>query len=318
MVVISLLQGKMNREPLATAEEAVRIFELISKSESKIGVFDEPDFFSGEIALIAATAFRHLGKFEIAERWLDRADGSFRLTVDPGPATARVAYARLAIRYDRRESDRVLEALPSLIQGFQRLRMVPELRKARFLEGMALKQSGDDLSALTCFEKLRADLPNGDIALLPRVLIEIGSEQSRQSRFEEAVVTFEQAADLLTQASDPVMLADLKGTIAETYRAKGELNVAVDCYRVALAQFAKLGMQARVAYYRVIIAETLLLADRAREAEWEILAALPVIEEQKMLSEGVAAVGLLRESVRRRNTDQNALRDIRHQLGKLA
>src|ERR1700687_439979 len=49
VVVISLLQGKMNREPLATSQEAVRLFELISKSEIKIGVFDEPDFFSGEI-----------------------------------------------------------------------------------------------------------------------------------------------------------------------------------------------------------------------------------------------------------------------------
>ena len=32
--------------------------------------------------------------------------------------------------------------------------------------------------------------------------------------------------------------------------------------------------------------------DRPREAEWEILAALPTIEEQKMVPEGFAAVGV--------------------------
>jgi hypothetical protein len=54
--------------------------------------------------------------------------------------------------------------------------------------------------------------------------------------------------------------------------------------------------------------------NRDREAEWEILAALPVIDEVKMVQEGLVAVALLRESVRRRRTDPIALQNLRAYL----
>jgi hypothetical protein len=44
--------------------------------------------------------------------------------------------------------------------------------------------------------------------------------------------------------------------------------------------------------------------------------ALPTIEEQKMEPEGFAAVALLRESVKRRKADPNALRELREYLQK--
>jgi 5'-3' exonuclease len=73
-------------------------------------------------------------------------------------------------------------------------------------------------------------------------------------------------------------------------------------------------MPGPVAYTRLLIAETLLEMNRDREAEWEILAALPAIDEISMIPEGLAAVALLRESVRKRNTDTSALKQLRSQL----
>ena len=84
--------------------------------------------------------------------------------------------------------------------------------------------------------------------------------------------------------------------------------------RAAIADYEELGLETRVAYVRLFISETLLQLGRPREAEWEILAALPTIEEQKMVPEGFAAVALLKESVRRRKTDPNALRELREHL----
>jgi hypothetical protein len=73
-------------------------------------------------------------------------------------------------------------------------------------------------------------------------------------------------------------------------------------------------MAALEAYLRIVLAETLIAISRTREAEWQIAAALPIIEEQKMVPEGHAALGLLRESVRRRQTDGGALRELRERL----
>jgi hypothetical protein len=53
---------------------------------------------------------------------------------------------------------------------------------------------------------------------------------------------------------------------------------------------------------------------RDREAEWEILAALPAIDEMKMVPEGFAAIALLRESVARRRTNLPALQELRAHL----
>jgi hypothetical protein len=62
------------------------------------------------------------------------------------------------------------------------------------------------------------------------------------------------------------------------------------------------------------LAQTLLEAGQPREAEWQILAALPTIDEEKMVPEGFAAVALLRESVRQRKTDPKALLELREYL----
>ncbi len=73
-------------------------------------------------------------------------------------------------------------------------------------------------------------------------------------------------------------------------------------------------MRALVAYTHLLIAETLLEMSREREAEWEILAALPEIDEIKMVPEAFAAIALLRESVSRRRPDSSALKQVRAYL----
>jgi hypothetical protein len=102
--------------------------------------------------------------------------------------------------------------------------------------------------------------------------------------------------------------------VAETLRRIGQLRAAVDAYREAVNDFVQLGMQTQAAYLRVVLSEALLEAGRHREAEWELLAALPTINEQKMVPEGFAAVALLQQSVKLRKTDPSALSELRRYL----
>ena len=59
-----------------------------------------------------------------------------------------------------------------------------------------------------------------------------------------------------------------------------------------------------------MIGDLLLEAGQDAQAEWEIRAALPIIDEEKMVPEGIAALSLLRESLRRRQIDKQALREL--------
>jgi hypothetical protein len=100
----------------------------------------------------------------------------------------------------------------------------------------------------------------------------------------------------------------------ETLKALGRFDDAIPAYRAAIGDLVGLGMATRAAYFRVALAEVLILASKPREAEWEILAALPTIDEQRMVPEGFAAVALLRQSVSQRKTDPNALLELREYL----
>ena len=89
--VCSQLWELINTTPADVAEESPRIYQWLSAKTARDFFFDERDFFLGESALLAAGSFRLLGKREETERWLDRADASFRHTVAPAAHLARVS-----------------------------------------------------------------------------------------------------------------------------------------------------------------------------------------------------------------------------------
>ena len=209
----------------------------------------------------------------------------------------------------------VLELIPSVSASFEKLEMDIDLAKSRLLQGMALKQCGRFQEALDALGQAR-NRPGvaQDAALHARILAEVGDVHQLDGRFDEAMEAYMQAMPLLESDAPSLALADLQMFVGSAYRGQGHLKVALEALRSAASIYAELGMVTRVAYTRLFLADTLLGLGRHREAEWEILATLPIIEEQKMVPEGFAAVSLLKESVRQRKTDPKALRELRDQL----
>ena len=311
----SALKEKVEVSPAFVASEAPRLYELILKAESPVGLFDEKYYFMGETALLAGRSARHLGRREEAERWLDRADAAFRHTLNSGPAMANVTYVRLAMRYDSHRHDEVLELLPSLVKSFQAFGMPCEAAKCRFLEAMSYKELDLVQNSVAVLQSLRTDA--GALqqpGLLGQTLVDLAEYHSSVGEYEEAMSLYGEALKCLAAANRPIAVAHLKWSLADTLRRQNCLPAALEALRASQMDFAALGMSAYSALVHLATADNLLAMDRPREAEWEILAALPTIEEQNMVPEGYAAVALLKESVRRRKTDPNALRELREHL----
>ncbi len=303
--------------PGAVADESGAVYACLSKTDTKVGLFDERQYFLGEAALIAATAHRFVGKHEDARRWLDRADLAFRRTINPGPALANVSYARLAIGYVEGRFTDLLEMLPMLIEDYRNLRMGLEADKCEFLMARTLSDLGRKSEAIGLLESISGSQDLGsDVALYGNVLTYLGNSYSEQGRFEDAARIYGLAMPAVSRSGRVALAAQLKWSFGDTSRSLGKLDEAVALYRAAQKDFSDAGMVKYVAMLHLVNAESLLRLDRPREAEWEILAALPTIEEQKMVPEGFAAVALLKESVRRRKTDPNALRELREHLQK--
>jgi len=315
LCLIASLRVARDARPEEIAEEGASLYAWLSASKGSFARFDEGDYFLGEIALITGGAFRLLGKRDPAELWLDRADACFRHTLNPGPALAMTAYARLALRFDMRRYEEVLELLPSLVSSFKKFKMWSELVKCHLLAAVTLKESGRTIEALTSLLELTAD-PNcsREPAVLGVALVNLGDLQSSQADLAGALVSYQRAASVLENADRPFIVAHLKGTIGQTLRAQGNVPAAVSAFREAAAEYSALGMTTLTAYMRVITAESLLALGRNREAEFEIFSALPVIDQEKMIPEARAALELLRESARQKNLDTSALTEVRNHL----
>jgi tetratricopeptide (TPR) repeat protein len=312
-----LLRDRRESDPSSVAVEAESIYKRLVEHTNDVGLFDERDYLLGDFAYLAGGAHRFLGNRELAFRWLDRAEAAFRHTVNPGPGLANVAYTRLALRHEMGRFDDVLELLPSLVSSFEKLGMYPEIMKARFLEGETLKRCNRIPEAYALVSEARERFKERiEPGLDGQVLMWLGDCEVLQDRSEDALRTYQQAVPLLERSNRKISLAHLHANLGEMFRRENQLVAALDSYRAAQEEYSVLGMGTWVAYLRILTAETLIAMSRPREAEWEILQALPTIEEQKMVPEGFAAVALLRESVKRRKADPNALRELREHLQK--
>ena len=313
--LFSAFVSLIETDPETVLSETALLYGALTNDTASVGLFDEKDYFIGEAARFGGWACRLLGKYSEAEKWLDRAEAAFRHTVNPGPLLAAVAYARMAVRYETGANDDVLEILPSLIKSFEKLGMKTEHAKSRFLLAVTLKAAGDADRGFQVLSDLQQDLTaTEEKGLLGQVLTHMGHYHGQRQSLDEAVSFYKSALPVLKAGGRPIALAELKWSIGETYRAQDNLGASLAAYREAKSDYANLGMGAFAVKISLAIADTLLSLGRAREAEWEILAALPTIEEQKMVPEGFAAVALLKESVRRRKTDPNALRELREHL----
>jgi len=193
--------------------------------------------------------------------------------------------------------------------------MVREALKCRLLEAMTLKETARLSEAVNRFRSLKND-PNvaSEPAMHGVILAHLAELLSSNAEHLEATSIYKEALSLQHDDRQPIAVAHLKVAMGEGLREQGRIDEAVESYRSAISDYAGLGMQTLAAYLRVVTSEMLIALSRYREAEWELLAALPTIEEQKMVPEGFAAVTLLKESVRRRKTDSNALRELREHL----
>ena len=313
--VLGLLRDREQVAPGLVAEEASAIYFWVETADWAFGSFDERDYFLAESAYLAGNSSRLLGNRENAIRWLDRADANFRHTVNPAPGLANVAFVRLALQFEIGNLARVLETIPLVRSSFERLGMSSGVAKSLLLHAMTLKCNGQVKNALELLEPVLGwEESKLDLALRGRIVSELGDLYQLDGRFELAMTAYGEALGLLRKCETTAATADLKMFVGEAYRQRDSLSVALEAFRAAAADYQELGLTTRLAYLRVFIAETLLRLNRNREAEWEILAALLTIEEKKMVPEGFAAVALLKESVRRRKTDTNALRELREHL----
>src|SRR5712691_5162907 len=71
LAVCKALHDELESSPGRVEEEASFLYQWVTKNQTRCGLFDEHEYFLGEVAHTAAVACRFLGKRTEAARWLD-------------------------------------------------------------------------------------------------------------------------------------------------------------------------------------------------------------------------------------------------------
>lgn len=305
------LRKRLEQDPTAANVEAAFLYSFLSEPKRVVGLFDEREYFLGELALLAGTASRALARRDEARRWFDRSEANFRLTVNVTADWSRVSYQRLAILLEERRFEELHEQLPTLRQSFERLDMREDALKCLFLEATAFIESGDLAKArdgyLSILETAKALANERLIAAAKVNLIQVYGSLGDS---DAALHLSQEALPLLRGLGLKEYLGKTQWGVGSLLRAKGQLEGAIEAYGSARDEFAALGMVADVAATRLMIADLQLELGNDQAALREVLFALPIVEEYRLVPEGVAALSLLRESVRQQKVNHQALREL--------
>jgi tetratricopeptide (TPR) repeat protein len=314
----AFLRQQLDAKPAVARDEAEFLYRFIEKPKRAIGLFDERDYFLGEFALIAGTACRQLSRRDEARLWFDRAEASFRHTASSVAELSRLAYQRLALRMEERQIDAVLELAPPLADTFEKLSLPEDALKCRFLEGLALMESDQLSQSIDIFQDIcrGAERLNNE-KLLGSAYANLTHVHGLMGDSEKAIEASRKAIPVLRKLDDRVALAKVQWGLAALLREIGQIPAAIEAYRLAQQEFQQIGMRADIAALSLVVADLLLEVGRDQEARGEILSALPVIDELKMVPEGMAAQSLLRESIRQQGINRQALRDLHGYFDKL-
>jgi tetratricopeptide (TPR) repeat protein len=312
--VLLCLQDQTDGAPQAVAATAASLYR-----ELQAGLHpsqrDVELFFLGSFARLAASALKHSADQRAAHEWLDLAELHFRTAADPEPELARVMFVRLATLYTIDRFDLVLRVVPVLDATFAKFGMEEDRVKGKILWASTLKAVGRLEEACGILQPLMKARSQISPALYGYVLRECGDLHLIAGDYDRGLAELKEAAKILEAENKLTGLPAVIGMIGFGYRAQGMLQEAIEFFMDSQNGYARLGMKPYEAYTGLLVAETLLAMGRSREAEVVVLSVLPSIETQGMIVNGIAAINLLREAIRRQRLNPQILRAIRDRLG---
>jgi tetratricopeptide (TPR) repeat protein len=307
------LQDRADKDPETIARQASQFYRKIEMSVSRIP-FDLHLYLLGGFARLTASALKHGADQQAAGEWLDLAEDHFRAGVNPEPELARAMFIRLAIFYTIERLDLVLRVAPTLDTTFASYGMEEDRVKGRILWSSTLKAIGRLEEAFELLQPLRQSRPDIRPALYGYILRECGDLHLIWGDYRRGLAELREASSVLKAENELTALPGVVGMIGFAYRAQGMLREAVEFFIESQKAYAELGMRPYESYTGLLVAETLLAMDRSKEAELVVLSVLPSIEAQGMVADGIAAINLLREALRRQKLNPQMLRELRERL----
>ena len=302
------LQDSKETAPELVAKRTYEVHDFLRLRDTAFPS-DLQYFFLGESARILGSVMKYVGRPREVEGWLEQAEAYFHRGPNPAPQLARIKAHRLALLYQLNGWELVCQAAPGIDRMFSTFAMEEDRVKWRIVWAATLKLAGKFDEALDVLKPLLESRARVRPELLGWVLLQAGDIHQICGDHSRAIEELTEAAQLLREGAQFTGLAEVSATISYVFRSHGMLSQAIELLESSRKDHKRLGMKWNEAYKRMLIAETFLAMGRAHDAEIEIRAALPILEEQAMVADALAAASLLREALQKQKLDERFLGD---------
>ncbi len=312
------LEKSRNTQPVLALREATLTYRWLLARLRASDAPEEMSYFAGELAYSAAGCCRQLGYFREHDYWLEVARAHFSDTHNPEPMLTRLEWSRLVAVYDRHRGDEILDQIPAVTATFRRYGMEVDEIRSIFLEANVLKAVGRGFEALQRFELVESAAAIADDPLLHGLsLVALGELAALSGEPQRGFQLLKVAMPFIQKAGAPLGFGALHSVTAEVLRNEGELEAASREYGEAVTVYETAKMSFQEAYLRLLRSDTLLALGREDEAVSELTAALPVIVREGASLDSVAAIALLKESLRRKKVDPRAVAKLRESFAAM-
>lgn len=262
----------------------------------------------GELALLAGISARFLHRYKEALELFDVASKRFGESDSSPGDLARLRYQRLAFKLEARQLDGVLAESLVLQSAFEHLGMAEWATKCLYLQGAAYRELGRYADCVRVMEDVHERAVRIESFKMQAMsLTGLAGCYAALGDASLAVGAAKKAQAALRRFRSPVTIAKLHWSLGDLLKSVGRFEESEIVHRIALRELARLRLPAEVAAVRVVLTDTLLQLGRDDDARAELHAALPDLERYEMFHESVAAVALLRASLRRNKIDRSAL-----------
>ena len=305
----SILREERNTLPQKALDTARAAFDWVDRNFHPTGFEDERLYFLSHMASTISTSLRWLGARDESDRWLCRCEEFNRNIRGAELGQAWIDLTRMIVAHEMGSQREVIEQLGSVRLRLESLGMETLLVSADLLLAAHLRGVGEVERSLEPLRRsLNSPVLRGKPLLRAFTLLSLSDSYALSELIEQSDQCFESASSILSQSEGSSIVAWMNLVAGERFRLQAEPLATLQAYRAARRAYEYYGMQTGAAYARLLTADILLGLGRDREAEREIVAALPAIESARLLVEGVAAIRLLRESIRRQKVDATSLR----------
>jgi tetratricopeptide (TPR) repeat protein len=305
----------VNSEPAEVYEDAIALRAWLLGGQEVSAREDEVAYVVASLEIMIAITKKFAGRYREAHAWVDGVSRLCEKVRGGELLKAKARFVRLAIFHECRQYEAVLEEIPGLRSRFQEWGRDALVARCDYLGGVANKELSNTSEAI---ERLRAVVESDRGSVEPWLrgyaLIDIADVLVGRCEFEEAQAALAAAWPMVKNSKQPGCVAHYHAVKGQLLRDQGLWMDAIDSYRASVEAYGRAQFESMAAYLRVLLAEALLAVNREDEAVQEILVSLPKIEELELVPEGVAAAAILRESIRRRRADREALRILRLQV----